>query len=330
MRRVAFFGDDAGRLDSVFDDARREHLNQIAQVHPRIVTSESFDSEAPNLSEVEAIFGTWGLPRLDSEQLARLPRLEALFYAAGTVKPFARPFHDHGIRIISSWAANAIPVAEFTLAQILLSCKGYFRNRHDYMTSHGHGGSFSGRGAYGETVALIGAGMVGRTLIGLLTPINLNIVVVDPYMSEEDAHRLGVTLADVTTAFETAYVVSNHVPDTDATRRMITGDLIRRMRPDATFINTARGATVAEEELESALRDRPDLTALLDVTWPEPPVVESWMFRTSNVHLTSHIAGSKGDELRRLADFAIEEFESWDSGRPLRFEITAEMLGRLA
>ena len=64
---------------------------------------------------------------LTEEQIAEyLPSLKAVFYAAGSVQAFARPFLNRGIQVFSAWAANAVPVAEYTVAQIILAGKGFY------------------------------------------------------------------------------------------------------------------------------------------------------------------------------------------------------------
>lgn len=69
------------------------------------------------------------------------------------------------------------------------------------------------------------------------------------------------------------------------------------MRQGATFINTGRGAQVDEAGLIEVFKRRPDLTALLDITCPEPPEDGSELYTLPNIHLSSHIAGSKNDEV---------------------------------
>lgn len=102
------------------------------------------------------------------------------------------------------------------------------------------------------------------------------------------------------------------------------------MRQDATFINTGRGAQVVEADLVHVLRQRSDLTALLDVTDPELPAPASALYALPNVPLSSHIAGSLNDEVVRMADHATEEFVRWERGEPLRYEVTAAMLDTMA
>jgi phosphoglycerate dehydrogenase-like enzyme len=328
-KHAAFFGDSSDRLAQVFDRARRARIEELTDLRPGVIGSRDFDERAPDLQDLEVVFATWGAPTLRSDQVARLPALRAFFYAAGTVQSFARPYLERGVRVASAWTANAQPVAEFALAQIILSAKGYFRNVRDYAGERG-GRPFVGRGSYGETVALLGAGAVARRLIALLSHLDLRVVVYDPYLSEEAARTVGVRRVSLEEAFEQGYVVSNHVPNLPSTTGMIGAPLLGRMRENATFINTGRGASVVEADLIRVMRERPDLTALLDVTWPEPPPADSLLFDLPNVRLSSHIAGSKGDEVTRMADMVIEELIRWQKGEPLQHEVTLEMLERMA
>jgi phosphoglycerate dehydrogenase-like enzyme len=332
--KAVFLCDDAASLDAVFDAPRRGRLAQLTELHPSVVTSATFDSEAPSLRDVQVVLSTWGLPALDARQLDGLPALRALFYAAGSVRGFARPLLERGVRVFSAWAANAVPVAEFAFSQIVLACKGWFRNTREVRERAAAGcgatRAYSGAGAYGETVALLGCGAIARRLIARLATVDLDVVVYDPYLTPRAAAALGVTSVSLADAFARGYVVSNHVPNLPETVGLLNASLFRSMRRDATFINTGRGATVVEADLIAALRERPDITALLDVTWPEPPAAGSPLYSLPNAWLSSHIAGSKGDEVKRMADFMIEELVRWDSGRPAEHEVTLAMLDRLA
>jgi phosphoglycerate dehydrogenase-like enzyme len=284
------------------------------------------------LKDLEVLFSTWGMPTLTPEQIALFPSLKAVFYAAGSVKGFAGPFLDKGIAVVSAWRANAIPVAEFTLAQILLSCKGYFRNSRDCRDPELrlNGGCHRGRGVFGEKIGLIGCGMIARHLIGLLKPFNLKVLVYDPYLSEEDAAKLGVEKADAVRIFKECFVVSNHLPNLPSLRSELDKELFSLMREGATFINTGRGAQVDEAGLIAVMKKRDDLTALLDVTDPEPPPGDSPFYKMPNVRLSSHIAGSLGDEVVRMADYVIEDFERWDAGLPLQHAVSKDMLDKMA
>jgi len=133
------------------------------------------------------------------------------------VRGFARPLLRRGITVVSGWAANAVPVAEFTLAQILLANKGYFQNGRECTGTDRYRTAFRGCGNYGTTVALLGAGQIGRKTIELLRPFHLRVIVFDPFLDEVQADDLGVEKVSLEQAFGQGQVVSNHLADVPAT-----------------------------------------------------------------------------------------------------------------
>ena len=329
---AALCGNQAWQLDRVYARGRRETLASLTALIPGHIASADFSRRAPELEDVEVVFSTWGMDGDLARSLAALPKLKAFFYAAGSVRHFARPLLDAGVIVVSAWAANAVPVARFTLAQILLSLKGYFRNVREAALPGNRGLALAtdAPGICEETVALLGCGMVGRQVAELLRPFGLDVAVYDPFLADAEAAALGVRKVPLAEAFAAALVVSNHLPDLPATRGLLTAGLFGSMRSGASFINTGRGATVSEPGLISTLAARPDLTALLDVTDPEPPAADSPWYGLANVRLSSHIAGSHGNEVVRMADLCLEEFRAWREGRALRYRVTAEMLANMA
>lgn len=303
------------------------HLTRLAKLGTFV--DARFDGNAATvldrLAETEIIVSTWGMPTVNEEFLAHAPRLRAIFYAAGSVKGFAGPaLWARGITVSSAAPMNAVPVAEYTVATILLSNKrfwSFMRERWAYPRAV--------PGNYRRTVGLIGASMVGREVIRLLQGYDLDILLYDPYVGAEEAARLGVRLAELPELMAASDVVSLHAPNLPTLRHMINGDLLARMRDGATFINTARGALVDEEALLRELTSG-RIWAVLDVTDPEPPVADSPFYTLPNVVLTPHIAGSMNAECQRMADFALAEVERFLSGAALVNAIRAEALDALA
>jgi phosphoglycerate dehydrogenase-like enzyme len=318
--------------DSVYGHGRLERLGERCRVYPEVITEKNFPEHAPNLEEVEYIFSSWSMPIVNDTMLDTMPKLKAVFYAAGSVQSFARPLLKRGIKVFSGWAANAIPVAEFSLSQILLSCKGYFRNTRECRDEAQRYKNIihKGAGIYGNTVALLGLGMIGRHTAQLLQPFGLRLLAYDPHAPAATFEKYGLESVGLDEAFSRAQVVSNHIPNLPSTVGMLTGEHFRLLPRDATFINTGRGMQVKEAEMIEVLQDRPDLTALLDVTYPEPPVAGSPLYTLPNVQLSSHIAGSIGNEVLRMTDFMLEEFDRLQRGDAPRYDVTLEMLETMA
>lgn len=284
--------------------------------------------------DTQYIFSTWGMPELTSEEIKNIfPALKAVFYAAGTVQYFARPFLENGIKVFSAWAANAVPVAEYTAAQILLAGKSFFS-----LCTKQSAGRLSDAeavkkriiGNYKTKVGIIGAGMIGKRVIELLRPFKLEILVFDPFLPPETAKKLGVKTASLETLFSECRIVSNHLANNADTRGIINYRLFSLMKEDGVFINTGRGAQAVEDDLVRILRERPDITAVLDVTNPEPPEKNHPFYSLENCLLTPHIAGSLGNEVLRMAEYMREEYESLLQKGSTRYEVTLKMLETMA
>lgn len=319
-------------LVEVYGDDARRRLAARLDLPDASVSSEALAADPDRFRAVRFVLSTWGMPSMPEDAWTRLlPSLEAAFYAAGSVQSFAGPLLARGVRVFSAWGENAVPVAEMALAQILLANKGWFqaqlRTKADYATGRAYASRFPGN--YRERVGLLGAGRIGSLVARLLQAHDLEVLVYDPFLSDADAARLGARKASLEEIFSTCRTLSNHLADKPETKGLLDGRLFDRMLPDATFLNTGRGATVVEEDLLRALREAPDRTAVLDVVDPEPP--DAARFRdVPNVFLTPHIAGSLNRECLRMGDAMAEEAERFLDGRPSEREVTAGMLAAMA
>ncbi len=285
-------------------------------------------------TDAEYIFTTWGMPRFTCEEIRTcLPRLKAVFYAAGSVQGFASEFLKCGVRVFSAWGANAVPVAEYTVAQIVLANKGFFTV--STFTSPEERAGATARfatypGNYGCNIGIIGAGMIGQLVIKMLAAYDLRIKVFDPFLPNERALEMGVEKCSLEEIFSSCQVISNHLANNAETQGMLNYTHFSRMKDNATFINTGRGAQVVEEDLVRALGEVPTRVALLDVTWPEPPVAGHPFYTMPNIILTPHIAGSAGDEVHRMAAYMLEEYARLVSGDAVKYEVTEQMLATMA
>ena len=213
--KAAFLCNSAQKIHEVYDDRAVERLKQLADFDEEICSYEDLISGRKDLREVAYVFSTWKMPVLQEEEIKTyLPNLKAVFYAAGSVQSFARPFLHCGVGIFSAWAANAVPVAEYTAAQILLANKGFFASAR--LASEGKRAEARRAfakypGNYQVKVGIIGAGMIGRNVIRLLQSSQLEILVFDPFLPDETAAELGVEKVSLDMLFERCAVVSTHL-----------------------------------------------------------------------------------------------------------------------
>ena len=332
--KAIFLCEKSDKIFEVYDEKTFGEIKSLTEIEKRIYKKADVLAYPSLFSDLEFIFSTWGMPEFTEEEIkACFPSLRCVFYGAGTVQKFARPFLKRGVKVFSAWAANAVPVAEMAVSQIILANKGYFVSNRIY---HAEGNQAAKdvfkkcRGNYGETVGIIGAGMIGKLVIEMLKAYNLKVIVFDPFLPDEKAECLGVEKCELGELFERAFVVSNHLANNEQTRGMLNYDLFCRMRENAVFINTGRGAQVVEADLTRILTERPDLTALLDVTYPEPPVKDHPFYTLPNCLLTPHIAGSAGDEVARMGEYMLSEFKLYASGEPTKYEVNELMLKTMA
>ncbi|AYG61048.1 hydroxyacid dehydrogenase [Rhizobium jaguaris] len=297
---------------------------------------ERFDDERARklLAETEILITSWGSPHIDAAVLAQAPHLKLVAHAAGTVKGLIEDsLFNKGISVSHAAQANALPVAEFTLAAIIFAGKQVFRFRDAYVADRHRGRTQSMQsqaiGNYGRTIGIIGGSRIGRRVIELLAPFDYKILLCDPMVGEAEARRLGVEKTELDGLMARADIVSLHAPSLPATRHMIRDHHLSLMKQGATFINTARGALVDEEALLVTLKTG-RIDAIIDVTDPEIPEASSAFYELPNVFLTPHIAGAVGLERTRLGEMAVDEVIRFIEGKPLLYEIRRDDLARMA
>ncbi|OSP38982.1 hydroxyacid dehydrogenase [Streptomyces sp. 13-12-16] len=285
------------------------------------------------LAGVDLLVTGWGCPPLDADVLRTAPRLRAVVHTAGSVRGHVTDAcWERGIEVSSAAAANAVPVAEYTLAMILLTGKQVLESARDYRASRTRPDwlrTSRSVGNHRRTVGILSASLIGRRVIDLLRPHDVDVLLYDPFVDEAGARELGVERVGLAELFRRGDTVSVHTPLLPETRRLVGRELIDSMRPGAVLINTARGAVVDQDALaDAALVGR--IRAVLDVTDPEVLPPEHPLWECDNVLLTPHLAGSQGNEWRRLADLALSEIARWTSEEGFLHPVRRERLAFLA
>ncbi|MBA2809878.1 hydroxyacid dehydrogenase [Streptomyces sp. KM273126] len=329
----AVFAMDPVHLPLLFPEPLMARLRQTAEIDPTLVVRDfTAPAAAPALARAEVLVTGWGCPRLDTDALAAAPKLRAVLHAAGSVRSLVGDtLWKRGVAVSSAVTGNALPVAEYTLAMILLAGKDTFTHRERYRATHTYptADETAATGNLGRRVGVIGASRVGRRLLELLRPYDFEVLLHDPYVDAAEAAALGARLVSLEDLLSHSDIVSLHAPDIPETQRMLDRGRLALIRDAGVLINTSRGALVDHEALTGELLSG-RLSAILDVTDPEPLPAASPLYRLPNVYLTPHIAGSLGNELERLGRIVVDELEHLAAGLPLAHEVRHADLARVA
>ena len=330
--KIALFGTNQRQFSKVYTPVVLKKLSEYGELSEKI-NRKNLRGNAEFLKDWEIAFSTWGMPKFTKEEIKEyMPKLKAVFYSAGTVQYFARPFLESGVKVYSAFAANAVPVAEYTFAQITLAAKGYFQSAKYYRSLPLRSLAFanSSTGNFGCKVGLVGLGAIGQMVAKRLMELDVEVYAYDPFVAEEKAAELGVKLISLEELFSECDVISNHLANKPELENVFNYKLFKRMKKHSTFINTGRGAQVAEYSLALSLLLHPSRTFVADVLKREYFPYINPLFWCPNAILTPHIAGSTGKEPQRMAYYMMEEMEKLLSGEETKYEVTLESLERMA
>ena len=312
-----------GLQHRMFSPAQLARLGELVEVDVSRTVPDLAAARDDELAQVEVLLTGWGSPAVDADALSRMPRLRALVHTAGTVRFVATDalWEREDVLITSATEANAVPAAEYALAQILLAGKRTLAQQARYRRDHTVTPPTApgpGIGNYGGVVGLIGASRIGTLVAEHLRRFDIEVLITDPFASADEIAALGAGKVEPEELYARADVVSLHAPDVPSTRGMVTRELLALMRDGTTFLNTARPALVDIDALrDEVLSGR--LSAVLDVH--DDLAADDPLWEAENALLTPHLAGSQGNELHRMGEAALEEVRRLAAGEPPRFPV---------
>ena len=308
-----------------------ESLRSFAKVieHPGGEPAEKADL-LKILPQADACITSWGVAQLDGDVIAAAPRLKAMAHMGSSVKRFVSDaLWKKGVHVTTAAPALAEDVAITTLGLMLVGMKRIWP-----LAQHVRNGGWResswwpSREIRHKTVGIVGASHVGRHLMRLLKPFEVNILLYDPFVSREAAAELGASKVGLEEMLSQADIVTLHAPAKPDTIRMLNAKRLALMKDNALLINTARGALIDETALIAEL-SKGRFFAFLDVTDPEPPAPDSPLRQLKNVVVTPHSAGCIED-CGRMGEMAVEELRRFFAGEAPLYQITPEMFKRIA
>ncbi|MDR6879996.1 hydroxyacid dehydrogenase [Bacillus sp. 3255] len=325
MKKKALVLSPESRLKEVCSAKCRALLNEHFDVTWN-ETGKDYSKEelAALVSDAEVIFTSWGSPSLSEEALDRAAKLCAVGHAAGTVKSLVpKRIFGRGVRVFSAAPRIALSVGEYCLAALLAT----LRYLPVLDASLRNGGwrelGLKGRELTGSTIGIISASSTARAFMKLLAPFQVNVLVYDPYLSEEAAARLQVKRATLEEVMSCS-IISVHAPKVPATDRMLTRELLARIPDGAIFMNSSRAAVVEEEPFLQELASG-RFYAILDVFEKEPLQTDSLLRSLPNVLLTPHIAGASVQGHLSLMEEVVQDVIRAFNNETTSYEVSERM-----
>src|SRR5258706_185912 len=182
---------------------------------------------------------------------------------------------------------------------------------------------------FGKAVLIVGFGRIGTRTAKRCLAMEMSVLVYDPYKSAADIKAAGCEpVADLDAALPRADFVSIHCPKTPEPVGMFNAARLRRMKPTAYLINTARGGIVDEPALQDALVSGKLAGAGLDVFEQEPPPAGHSLFELPNVIMAPHVAAVTREAGDRMSEQTARNILSALDGQPIRQNvINQDVLG---
>jgi D-3-phosphoglycerate dehydrogenase / 2-oxoglutarate reductase len=211
----------------------------------------------------------------------------------------------HGVAVCTTPGANHIAVADMAVT-LLLACLR--RLLPSDRTVHGGGWAQSGLGrdVRATTIGVVGTGLIGREVVQRLAGFGPTMLMRDVVETPALVERYGARYVSLDELLAASDVITLHVPLLPETRGLIGEAALRRVKPTAYLVNTARGPLVDEAALVEALREKRIAGAALDVFAEEPLSATSALREFDNVILTPHVAGVTQESVQAMAQMAIE------------------------
>jgi D-3-phosphoglycerate dehydrogenase / 2-oxoglutarate reductase len=296
---------------------------------PNMISAKDFEAMLKQQAPVHGVaLGAtrFGEPELEASGDMKVVTRIGVGFDAVDVSALSR----RKVPLMVAGAANSPSVAEQALFMMLTLAK-----RAVEMHSIVKDGNWSHRlgklpfDLYGKTVLIVGFGRIGTRTAKRCLAMEMNVLVYDPYKPASETKAAGCEpVLDLDAALPRADFVSIHCPKTPETVGMFNAVRLKRMKPTAYLINTARGGIVDEPALYDALVSGKLAGAGLDVFEKEPPPMGHSLFELPNVIMAPHVAGVTREAVDRMSEQTARNILSVLDGDPLRQNvINQDVLG---
>lgn len=317
--------------DSFFSPAAIRELELFGEVIYNETGRLGLDKETliRLIPDVDILFTGWNTARVDADVLKAANRLKIHAHTGGSVASYvSKEEYDRGIIVLSGNDLFAQSVAEGCLCYTLMALRrtyqyaesiktGGWRPEHDFM-----------QGMIGRKIGIVGYGAIAAYYAQLIQWFHPELLIYSKYITKEELVKANGREASMEEIFETCDIISLHAALNEENRGMITADLLKRIKPGALFVNTARAGLIEEDALYQEL-ETGRFQAVIDVYHEEPIPADNILRRLDNVLLMPHVAGPTFDMREKVVDRLIEDIKAIENHQPYKSGIPYEYAIRM-
>ncbi|MFO0730948.1 MAG: phosphoglycerate dehydrogenase [Nitrospiraceae bacterium] len=206
-----------------------------------------------------------------------------------------------GIVVMNTPGGNTVTTAEHTMAMIFAMTRRIPQATASTKSGKWEKDKFMGVELYNKTLGIVGVGQIGGYLTKLAQGVGMQVIAYDPYLAQDRAQKMGVTMVDLDELFRRADIISVHTPLTPETKGIINSQAIAKMKPGVMIANCARGGIVNEADLCEALKTKRVAAAAFDVFEDEPVKADNPLLSLDNFICSPHIGASTTEAQENVA-----------------------------
>jgi D-3-phosphoglycerate dehydrogenase len=240
-----------------------------------------------------------------------------------------------GVVVMNTPGGNTITTAEHALAMLFSLARNIPQATASMKRGEWEKKKFEGTELTDKTLGILGVGNIGSIVAERALGLKMTVIAYDPYISEEAAAKLGITLVTLDELYRRSDFISIHVPLTAETKNLLDKKAFSKMKKGVKIINCARGGIVNETDLHEAIKAKVVSGAALDVFSQEPPPRDNPLLTLDEVIFTPHLGASTAEAQEKVANAIAEQIAEYLTKGTIRNavnvpSIQAELLATLS
>jgi len=312
----------------VADDVNEDRLAPLKEAGIEVVKKIKLEGEdlAKEIAESEGVI-VRSATRITAELMDNARRLRVIGRAGvGVDNIDVKAATERGIVVMNAPDGNTITTAEHAIALLVSMARNIPQADARLRGGTWDKKSFVGVELNGKTLGVIGLGRIGKHVASIAKGFGMNVTAYDPFISEEQAKELGISVGPLDQVFETADFITIHTPVTDETRGMVGRAAFQMMKDGVRIVNCARGGLLDEDALLEAIESGKVAGAALDVYSVEPLPQDSPLLTNERVITTPHLGASTTEAQEGVALTVAEQMRDFLMYGELRNAVNAPSL----